>query len=119
MAISYIFSHGLAIDCRSVVGFQNLPRPRSGKRPKLPQQGFFLAQTGKPAYAPAQHRGYLADKSHVAHPPYRRSRATLPSQCIWLASSFGACNEMPEVPARKHCYGEVLRGMCCCAAPKL
>jgi hypothetical protein len=37
----------------------------------------------------------------------------------WLASSFGACNEMPEVPAREHRYGEVLRGMCCSADPNL
>jgi hypothetical protein len=28
---------------------------------------------------------------------------TLPSQYIWLASSFGACNEMLEVPAREQC----------------
>src|SRR5215468_3711777 len=33
---------------------------------------------------------------------------------IWRIS-----DEMPEVPARKHCYGEVLRGMCCSAAPNL
>ena len=38
------------------------PRPRSGKRPKLPQQGFFLAQMGKPAYAPAQHCGYFGEQ---------------------------------------------------------
>ena len=53
------------------------------------------------------------------HMPCRRSCATLPSQQNWLVSSFGACNEMPEVPARKHRYGEVLRGMCCSAAPNL
>jgi hypothetical protein len=33
----------------------------------------------------------------------RRPCVTLPSQYIWLASSFGACNEMPEVPAREQC----------------
>src|SRR5262249_24303786 len=59
------------------------------------------------------------DLSIREHLPCRRSCATLPWQCIWLASSFGACNEMPEVPARKHGYGEVLRGMCCSAAPNL
>jgi len=34
--------------------------------------------------------------------PCRRPRATLPSQYIWLASCFGACNEMPQMPVREH-----------------
>jgi hypothetical protein len=47
--------------------------------PQTASAGLLPRADWKAAYAPAQHRGYLADKSHVTYPPCRRSCATLPS----------------------------------------
>jgi hypothetical protein len=60
-----------------------------------------------------------SQQSGLAHAPCCRSRAPLTLWCIWFASSPGTHDELPEVPAREHCGGDVLRRMRCSTCANL